>query len=95
MAQPDEILADDSKKENLYNLNNQAFRKSIRIKKPIPSAMISIINCHQCKKIDITTNILTCANENCRESYCLNCTKKYVEIIFLLIININSVLFFE
>jgi hypothetical protein len=66
-------------------------RRSERAKKSNNDA-ITVINCHQCKKIESTLNILTCGNENCRESYCLKCIKNYyVKNIFLFyfIKNIN------
>ncbi len=76
---PKEIFIEVIKPENIYgNIQNSAFRKSVRHKKPTPNTIVSIINCHQCKKIDVTTNILTCSNLDCRESFCNNCTKKYV-----------------
>ena len=52
-------------------------RKSQRMRKIFIEADINAINCHQCKKIEITNNIITCGNNSCRESFCYNCLQKY------------------
>ena len=52
-------------------------RKSTRMKNKIKEIEVNAVNCHQCKKIEITKNIITCSNESCRESYCFACIQKY------------------
>lgn len=71
--------------ENLDNnvVNIPLFRKSERSRKVIEN-IVNVINCHQCKKLDTISNILTCGNEQCRESFCLKCIKKYYVSIFYL-----------
>jgi hypothetical protein len=59
--------------ENILTPSNQ--RKSHRTKKTQDG--VKVINCHQCKRIDSTTNVLTCGSEECRESYCIRCIRKY------------------
>ena len=64
-------------------------RKSVRQQKRNISnqIMLTVINCHQCRKLDVTTNILTCCNDKCRESYCMQCCKKYVRKFVLILFN--------
>ena len=43
-----------------------------------------MINCHQCQKVKNIEQMLTCSNNNCRESYCFNCIRMfYVSVEFL------------
>ena len=65
--------------QDFNNINIQetdtCVRRSKREKKSAND--VSLINCHQCKKIYILKNTYTCGNEECCESFCFSCLKKY------------------
>jgi hypothetical protein len=80
VEQNDDAIMENSEPLNLdpNNIGNDYLdgkRKSERSRKAIET--ISVINCHECKKIETTVNILTCGEELCRESFCIRCVKKY------------------
>ena len=41
------------------------------------SNLFRFINCHQCSKIDESKNMVICSKEDCKESFCLKCIKKF------------------
>ena len=45
--------------------------------KKVNSQEDTLINCHHCRQIKSLNDVLVCKNEFCRESYCLQCVKKY------------------
>jgi hypothetical protein len=57
--------------------DSQKLRKSQRMLNRNTEIELNVINCHQCKKIEVTKNILTCGNDECRDSFCYGCVQKY------------------
>ena len=51
------------------------------LRKRIPKVIVpdqdTLINCHHCHRIRAINEVLICKNDSCRESYCLQCVKKY------------------
>lgn len=66
----------NSNLSNDQNQNNSVLRKRTREPR-MNEDIMKVINCHQCKKVDTSINMLTCANSNCRESFCFDCVKGY------------------
>lgn len=54
-------------------------KKYLRKRQPkvVPNKEEIFLNCHQCHQIRPLSQLLTCLNSDCRESYCLDCVKKY------------------
>ena len=85
VSPPSELYqSDDNSKTSTFVLkigkHRQITRKSDRVQKKEKNNLFQFINCHQCKKIDNSINMVICSHDTCRESYCFNCIKKYFVI---------------
>jgi len=76
IVSPPSELNDTEYNKKSNEKQNKSNRKSERAKKD-KNNLFQFINCHQCKKIDNSMNMLVCTNSDCRESFCYNCVKKY------------------
>lgn len=79
IMEPPSDVEEIYKKKSPLSDHHSSLRRSERPKKALTGS-ITVINCHQCKKIDSTFNTLTCGNEMCRESFCFKCLRNYYVI---------------
>jgi hypothetical protein len=60
---------------NLLEVQEKGLTRSLRGTSIVKSD-VHLINCHCCKTVDLTVNLITCSLMDCRESFCINCIKK-------------------